>query len=397
MKVLFINSFFSVGGPPRIVSGIYETLISQGHEAMLAAGREKPIEGMNIYKIGTGLNKYCHYFMSVCFDSHGFASKLATRRLVRKIKEYKPDIIHLHNVHGYYLNIEILFNYIKKADIPVVWTLHDCWCMTGHCSHFEYVGCDRWRTDGCRNCPQKAEYPKSAGLDRSKTNFIRKKRAFCGVKNMTIVTPSRWLAEIANKSFLKEYDIRVIHNGLDTEKFMAVPSDLRQKHGLENKKVILGVAQNWGVKKGLEDFFKLAGMLDETYQIVLIGLTQQQIEMLPANIIGLPRTNTLKSLLQYYTMADVFVNLTYEDTFPTVNLEALCCGLPVVTYKTGGSPESLDEKSGICVEQGNLEAVVDAIAKSERLMPEDCRARAKDFQQQKRYFDYIELYRNITT
>lgn len=396
MRVLQINSFFSVGGPPRIVKGIYDTVIEQGHECVLAASREKPIEGMEIIKIGTPINNYWHLFKSRIFDAQGFSSTHATKILIKKIEEYKPDVIHLHNLHGYYLNIEILFDYLKQTNYPVIWTLHDCWAFTGHCAHFDYIGCNKWHS-GCYRCSQKKEYPRCDAVDGSKRNYSRKKTAFLGIKNLTIVTPSKWLAGLIEKSFLRGYPVKVIHNGIDLEVFKPTKGNFRNDHKIQDKFIVLGVAQNWDGRKGLNTFIELSKILESNYQIVLVGLSSKHIEKLPKLIIGIGKTNSTKELIEIYSDADVFVNPTLEDNFPTVNLESLACGTPVITYNTGGSVESIDETCGSIVEKGNLEEMYNAIKEMEKrkIPPVDCIKRAEKYRMDERYQEYLEIYKNI--
>lgn len=397
MRVLQINSFFSVGGPPRIVKGIYDTLIEQGHDCVVAAGREKPIEGMKVIKIGTPINKYWHLFMSKVFDAQGLSSKIATRRLLKKIDEYNPDIIHLHNLHGYYINVGILFDYLKKTNKPVIWTLHDCWPFTGHCAYFDYVDCNKWKIQ-CEKCPQKTEYPSSNMFDNSKKNYITKKKIFSEINSLTFVTPSKWLAGKLSESFLGKYPVKVIYNGIDLNVFKPTEGNFRTKYNLQNKKIVLGVAQVWGNRKGLKTFFDLARILDSNYKIVLVGLSEKQISALPSNIIGLGKTNSIKELLELYTTADVFVNPTLEDNFPTVNLESLSCGTPVITYDTGGSPEAIDDISGIVIKKGVISAVknaIDSICNNKIIKSEDCLLRAEKFSKDERYVEYIKLYEDV--
>lgn len=396
MKVLQINSFFSVGGPPRIVKGIYDTLIENGHDCILAAGREQPIDGMKIIKIGTPINKYWHLIMSRLFDAQGLSSKHATKKLLRQIEEYNPDVIHLHNLHGYYLNYDILFDFLKRIDKPVIWTLHDCWPMTGHCAHFDYIGCMKWKTL-CYDCPQKKEYPRCDTFDCSERNYLKKKTAFTGVRQLTIVTPSNWLAEIVKQSFLSEYPVKVINNGIDLEVFKPLDpakNDFKERYSMQDKTLLLGVAQNWSKKKGLDDFLELSKKLDDTYQIVMVGLTEKQLKNLPSNIIGITRTNNTQELVQIYSTADVFINLTIEDNFPTVNLEALACGTPVMTYKTGGSPECIDDSCGVVIEQGDINKIISTIKNMEEnaFKRDNCIFRAEEYEKAKRYNDYLLLY-----
>lgn len=356
MKVLQINSVCGFGSTGRIATDLYKVLEEQGHECLIAYGRGTAPEGINSYKIGTNLDTYLHVARTRLLDQHGYGSKKPTIELVKKIKEYNPDVIHLHNLHGYYLNLEVLFNYLAQSNKPVVWTLHDCWAFTGHCAYFDYIGCDKWK-DECGNCPQKKIYPNSYGLDNSYNNFNQKKALFTRLNNLTIITPSQWLANLVKESFLNKYPIQVINNGIDLNVFKPTSSEFRKKYHLEEKKIILGVANVWNQRKGFNTFIELSSKLDEDYQIVLVGVTEKQKNNLPSNIIGINRTNNIEELAEIYTVADVFVNPTLEDNFPTVNLESAACGTPVITYKTGGSPES--SYSPACVvDKGNYEAIL---------------------------------------
>jgi len=257
-------------------------------------------------RIGSGLDMRLHGVYTRLLDAHGFASTAATRHFLRWAEEFKPDLLWLHNLHGYYINVELLFAWIKRhPQMQVRWTLHDCWAFTGHCAFFTMVGCDRWQSH-CAHCVKKRAYPASLLLDRSRSNFDRKRRAFTGVRNMTLITPSRWLADLVQKSFLKDYPVQVVYNSIDTDTFKPTPGDFRQRHGLEDKRLILGVANIWDERKGLPDFIRLAGMLDDRFAIALVGLSEEQISTLPKNIIGLRRTASATELAQLYTAADVF-------------------------------------------------------------------------------------------
>ncbi|MDY5496363.1 MAG: glycosyltransferase [Anaerobutyricum sp.] len=356
MKVFQINTVCGVGSTGRIATDLYHVLKKEGHSCCIAYGRGKAPADVDSYKIGSTAEFYLHTFFSRLTDGEGLFSEGATRRLLKKIQEYDPDIIHLHNIHGHYLNYPILFRFLKSYHRPVVWTLHDCWSFTGHCAHFDYVGCQLWQ-EGCQNCPQLKSYPQSYGIDHSAENYARKKELFTGVENLHIVTPSQWLADLVKKSFLKEYPVTVIHNGIDTSVFKPTESDFRKQHGLENKKILLGVASPWTPRKGLQDFIKLAPMLPENWKIVLVGLSERQLAHLPSNILGLERTNNTKELAQIYTAADVFFNPTYEDNYPTTNLEAIACGTPVITYDTGGSPESAGKKA-VTLRKGQIDRIL---------------------------------------
>lgn len=389
MKVLEINSVCGIRSTGRISTDLADILKENGHGCKIAYGRETaPEKYKNIsYRIGSDAGVKLHALKARLFDSAGFGSKKATEKLIEKIKEYDPDIIHLQNIHGYYIDIDILFNYLAAADKPIVWTLHDCWAFTGHCSYFSFANCERWK-NGCFDCPQKKSYPSSLLMDRSKQNWIKKKELFTGVKNMTVVTPSKWLAELAGKSFLGKFPVKVINNGIDTEVFKPTCGDFRAAYGLENKKIILGVASVWDKRKGLDDFIKLAGITDDNYVIVLVGVNEKQKNTLPGNIIGISGTNNTAELAEIYTAADVFVNFTYEDNYPTVNLEAQACGTPVITYKTGGSPESTDP-CGV-LPQGDISGAAGLIEKSDTLKilpPPEKKAQ---------YGKYIKLYEELT-
>ncbi len=361
MKILMINSVCGIRSTGRICTDLSAALEEQGHQVKIAYGRETVPEQYQKYavRIGSDLDVKCHGLQSRIFDNTGFGSKKATEKFLQWADTYNPNVLHLHNIHGYYIHIGLLFDWIKKRpDIKIIWTLHDCWTFTGHCSHFDFVGCDRWKT-GCYDCPQKKEYPKSLLFDNSRNNWLNKKDLFTGIKHMTIVTPSHWLAGLVKQSFLKEYPVEVIHNGIDLDVFKPTPSDFRQKHGLENKKIILGVASAWDRRKGFYDFIELSKILDDNYQIVLVGLSQKQISELPENILGIERTNSTKELAEIYTAADVFFNPTYEDNYPTVNLEAQACGTPVITYHTGGSVESVPKEN--IVSKGNFETLLNGL------------------------------------
>ncbi len=396
MKVLQINSFFSVGGPPRIMNGIYDTLKENGIECKIAASREKLYALEDSYPVCSDKNVKINALKARLFDNEGFNAKKDTQKLVEYIKQYDPDIIHLHNLHGYCINLEVLFGYLKSCQKPVVWTLHDCWAFTGHCAHFDLIGCSKWK-EQCRSCSQTKEYPASFFHDRSEKNYKEKKAAYSGMKNLTLVTPSKWLASFLPDSILKEHAVKVIHNGIDLKRFSCRKSDILEKNGLAGKRIVLGVAQNWAERKGLEDFVKLASLLSDEYKVVLIGLTEEQKKALPKEVFGLTRTENVEELQKWYSAAEVFVNFTYQDNFPTVNIEALACGTPVLTYKTGGSVEAVCEGCGWVVAQGNVKGakkVIEEMGEKEQYR-EACLQRAQKFDRKERYLEYIELYKSL--
>lgn len=361
MRVLIINSVCGIGSTGRICTDMAEQLISEGHECYIAYGRESvPEKYKHIsYRIGNDKQVKINGIKARIFDNEGRNAKRPTIDFLNWATIYNPDLLWIHNLHGYFLNYELLFEWIKnRPEMKVRWTLHDCWAFTGHCAHFTYVNCSQWK-NRCNNCPQIKEYPKSMGLSNCKNNYLRKQRAFCGVSNMTLVTPSHWLATLVKESFLKEYPVVVRHNQIDESIFHPTPSDFRAKYGLEQKKIVLGVATAWGERKGLLDFVGIDELLGDDYAVVLVGVDDKTMKKLPRTIISIPRTNSAKDLAKIYTAADVFVNLTYEDTYPTVNLEAQFCGTPCLTYKTGGSPESVSPDN--VVEQGDLMTMVGLI------------------------------------
>lgn len=338
-RILFINSVCN-GSTGTICKNLYKAAQEAGHTCCIAYGRGDAPEGFNTIKIGNQLDIYLHVLKARLFDASGFGSKKATKDLIKQIEKFKPDVIHLHNIHGYYINIEILFNYLKQhPEIKKIWTLHDCWSFTGHCAYYTYAKCEKWQT-GCNgNCPNKKEYPQTI-LSNIKSNFNKKREIFSGVENMILVTPSKWLKKEVEKSYLKDYPIEVINNGVDTNVFRPIPSNIKQQYGIEDKKVILGVASVWDKRKGLDTFIELSKELDDQYQIVLIGLSKKQIEKLPKKVIGISRTENVQELVKWYSAADVYFNPTLEDNYPTTNLEAIACGIPVITFNIGGSSES---------------------------------------------------------
>lgn len=358
MRILQINSVCGIRSTGRIAVDLAEKYIKDGHECKIAYGREKVPEKYKdlSYRIGSDLNVKINGLKTRIFDNEAFNAKEETRKFIKWANNYNPDILWLHNLHGYYINIELLFEWIKsRPQMQVYWVLHDCWAFTGHCTHFSYAKCDKWKKS-CISCPQKNEYPKSIILDNCEKNFIKKKKLFCGIERMNLITPSKWLANLVQESFMKEYPVKVIYNTIDKTIFKPTYSDFKKKYNLQDKKIILGVASSWYEKKGLLDFIKLSQMLDDNYKIILVGLTKKQMKGIPANILCIEKTNSMKELAEIYTAADIFLNLTYEDNYPTVNLEAQACGTKCVTYRTGGSVESVLPE--YVVEQGDLKALI---------------------------------------
>ena len=357
MKVLLINSVCGIGSTGRICTDIAGQMEADGHEVRIACGREPVPEQYLKYavRIGGKADLMLHGMRSRLLDGHGLGSRRATKRFLKWAEEYNPDLLWLHNIHGYYIHYELLFAWIKqRPGMQVRWTLHDCWAFTGHCSHFSLIGCGKWK-QGCSACPQRGSYPASKLLDRSKDNYRRKKAAFTGVSDLTLIMPSRWLADLAADSFLGGYRTEVRHNTINTEVFRPTPGDFRKKYGLEDKIVVLGVSGAWSVRKGMNDFIALAQRLDERYAIVMVGLDQVSEEIRRSRIIPIGRTDSAQELAQIYTAADVFFNPTYQDNYPTVNLEAQACGTKVITYDTGGSRETIHTDSSAVIPAGDLD------------------------------------------
>lgn len=397
MKVLMINSVCGIRSTGRICTDIAEVLQANGHECRIAYGREQVPEKYKdiAVRIGTDLDVKLHGIQTRLLDRHGFGSKAATKRFIRWVREYDPDVIHLHNIHGYYIHIGVLFNYLKTCGKKIVWTFHDCWPFTGHCTYFSWSGCDQWKNGGCAACKRLRSYPCSVLLNRAKDNFLKKMALFKDLPNLTIVTPSAWLATLVHDSFLRSTPVEVIQNGVDLSAFSPESKvELLQKYGIQDKKIVLGVASPWSERKGLSDFVKLSDMLPEDYKVVLVGLSEEQIKTLPENVVGIRRTNNVAELAELYAAAEVFWNPTYEDNFPTTNIEALACGTPVITYKTGGSPESLDDICGWVLEQGDIQAVAQVILgiKEREHYKNCCADRSKMFDKARMCRDYLEIY-----
>lgn len=342
LRYVQLNSFYN-GSTGTIMRNLHRDLSARGVDSYIFWGRRHKTVNDHEQCCATKEGVYLHGALSRLTDRAGFYSKRDTAKLLRRLSEIDPDIVHLHNIHGYWVNIEMLFGWLAKHRCQVRWTLHDCWAFTGHCPHFQYVGCNRWLT-GCCDCPQKRGYPSSLLLDSSMRNWEDKRRTFTSVppERMTLITPSRWLAGLVGQSFLKAYPIEVRHNTVDRSVFKPASSDFRERHGIGDRFMILGVASPWTERKGLGDFVRLAADLDsDRYAIVLVGLTKRQINRLPTAIAALERTSSPQELAGIYTAADVLFNPTREDNFPTVNLEAEACGTPVATYDTGGCAETI--------------------------------------------------------
>ena len=392
MKIVQINTTCGSGSTGKICVAVSDLLTQSGIENYIlynSGYSEHPaaIRYMNILEVKLQAIK------SRLFGNYGFQSKKATHRLISELDRIAPDIVHLHNLHSHNVHLGELFTYFKSKNIKLFWTFHDCWAFTGYCPHYYMIGCDYWKT-GCRNCPQRSHY--SWFFDRSKELYEKKKQLFEGL-DLTIITPSQWLADQVKQSFLKDYPVKVINNGIDHSVFCPRESDFREKYNIGDKFIVLGVAFGWGVRKGLDVFIELSRRLDERFQIVIVGTDDKVDKQLPDNIISIHRTNSQTELAEIYTAADVFVNPTREENFPTTHLEALACGTPVIAFNTGGCAEMLDDKCGIVVEKNDVDGLVNKIISAcccNVFLMEACVVRAKEFDEKDRFHECVVLYRN---
>lgn len=395
MVVVQINFSCTWGSTGKICDSISKLLLKKETENYIFYIYGKNPENRHNYiKYGDFVYTKFQALKSKVFGNYGFNSTLATKSLIKQLDRIKPDIVHIHNIHGHDCNFEILFQYLKEKHIKVIYTFHDCWAFTGYCPHFTMAKCDHWFS-GCGRCPLKKR--SSWFFDRSAKNFARKRAALLGL-DMTVVTPSQWLAGLAKQSFLQAYPIMTINNGIDLSVFKPRKSGFREAHGLQDKKIVLGVALMWGTAKGIDVFIRLAATLPEDYRIVLIGTDDQVDALLPENIISIHRTQNQVELAEIYSAADVFVNPTREENYPTVNMEALACGTPVLTFQTGGSPEMLDETCGCvvpCDDVDALEREILRICEDKPYREEDCLKKAGEFDQNERFIEYLKLYESV--
>lgn len=392
MKVVQINATCGIGSTGKICVGISQLLTAANIENYILCSRN------NGYPLGFPCadSRYIRFqaLKSKVTGNYGFHSRQATKKMIAELERIRPDIVNLHNIHSHDCDLEMLFTWFRRNRTKLVWTFHDCWAFTAYCPHFTMAKCDKWRT-GCAQCVQHRRY--SWFFDRSRALFEKKKELFAGL-DMTIVTPSRWLASLVKQSFLKEYPVCVVHNGIDLDVFQPVASSFREAHGLENKKIVLGVSFGWDPRKGLDVFIDLTGKLPANYQIVLVGTDANVDKLLPGNILSIHRTQNQRELAEIYSAADVFVNPTREENYPTVNMEALACGTPVLTFRTGGSPEMLDENCGsvvACEDVDALETEILRICEDTPYSEEACLGKAREFDQNERFKEYLKLYERV--
>jgi len=390
MKLVQINEGCGVGSIGKICVAVSQLLTQKNIENYIYYTYDN-----SSYPLGIKYaNKYyikLQALKSRISGNYGFVTEYATKKLIEQLNNVKPDIIHLHNLHGHSVNLELLFDYIRKNHVKVFWTFHDCWAFTGYCPYFTMPRCDKWMT-GCGDCPQKHKY--TWFFDNSANNWQRKKRMLEGI-DLNVITPSEWLADLTRKSLFKDFQVEVINNGIDLEVFKPTESDFRKKYSCESKFILLGVAFDWASRKGLDVFIELSKRLHDNYQIVLVGTDDKIDRILPDNIISIHRTKNQTELAEIYTAADLFVNPTREDNYPTVNMESIACGTPVLTFNTGGSPEMLDENTGDVVECDDIDALFDkiiSITQSKKYDSNLCRNKAKQFNKDDKFKEYLKLY-----
>lgn len=401
MRLLQICNEGNTGSVGTIAESLGKFVLEKGWESYIAFGRFQRPSASKLIKIGSDVDILSHGLETRIFDNHGFGSRQATKNLIKKIENIQPDLIHLHHLHGYFINVDILFKFLLKTNIPVVWTFHDCWSFTGHCTYFDFVNCDKWKTF-CNECPQIHEYPKSIFLDNSNHNFTLKKQLFTSITRLTVVSVSNWLDNLVSNSFFKNTNHLCIYNGIDLEFFKPIENSesIKIKYNLKGKFVILGVATTWDRRKGFIDFLELAKYLKNDETIVLVGLSSDQRKDLPSNVIGLPKTENRSELANLFASADVFLNLSTEETFGLTTAEALASGTPVIVYDKTASPELVNKESGYVVKKNDYLAINKAIAEIKENRKEfytsNCRLRACTLFNSKDTFNsYFQLYNKM--
>lgn len=401
IRILQINSCVAMYSTGRIVEEIGNAIISEGWESYVGYGRAARKSSSQVIKIGTDWDIRMHGIKTRLFDGQGLGSKRATEVFVEEVKKLSPDLIHIHNIHDYYINYPVLFRFLQSSNIPVVWTFHDLWPVTGHCAHFSMIGCEKWKTE-CYQCPQKKVYPASIFLDRSRQNFALKKELFRSLKNIVVVPVSTWLGSMLNFSFLSGSNIRVINNGIDIDRFRPTGDSkaTKEKYKIGDRTMLLAVATAWSLNKGLYDYFTLSNLLNEDEVIVLVGLTKEQLRELPEKIIGIERTEDFTELVALYTSADIVLNLSFEETFGLTTVEGMACGTPGIVYNCTASPELISPETGFVVEAGDMKGIINAISaikeKGKSYYSKACRERVLQYyNKEDRYKDYIALYKEL--
>lgn len=400
-KLLQFNTTINCGSTGRLAEDLGQVAMKAGWESYIAYGRDSRPSQSHAIKIGNKLTVFTHVLKTRLFDRHCFGSYFATKKLIRKIDEIKPDVIQFQNIHGYYVNLEVLLSYIAEKNIPLIWSLHDCWSMTGHCSHFVSVGCEKWKTE-CYNCPLTKRYPNSWGIDASRRNYRDKKRLTNAVPSLTIVSGSEWLGNIAKESFNKNRDIRVIPDGIDTTIYSPKSNgkELRIKLGLEGKFVIMVSGTVWLDYKGIPDYERLRKKLPEDVAIMFVGLSDEDMKIVPKGIIGIKRTKTQEELAEYYSMADCVMSLSRMESFGLTPVEGFACGTPAIVYDSTSLPELITPETGFVAKLGDVDDVVEKVIKLKEFgklkYTEACRKLAVEkYSREVCFGKYLELYNEL--
>lgn len=391
MKVIIINSVVDYGSTGKIVRDLYDELKNEGNEVKMVYGRHEPKDLVDTLDISNRFSSMIHLGMSRFFGGHGLHSNKATKNLIAYIESFNPDLIHLHNLHGYYLNVPMLFDFLnKRPDIKIVWTLHDCWAFSGSSAYFSFDGCQKW-DDGCVICNNTSTYPKTIAKGKQERNFKWKKEKFTQINDMVIVTPSDWLKDLTEKTFLKKYPIKRIYNGFDTNVFNPA------EKVTTDKKIILGVSNIWEKRKGLDDFIKLNELISDEYQIMLIGLSEKQIKELPSNIIGIERTDNIEELVSLYSSAYVYLNLSVEETLGMTTVESIACGTPVIVYNQTAVPEVVNDCVGFVVEAGDVKQLWSLIENTDfdGYNSDELREYGVKFDKKNMVDNYINTYKQL--
>ena len=397
MKVLQINAVYGFKSTGVIVKDIGNTLAHNGDVAYFAyQTTNESVE--NGYLVGNKPDWKLHAVHSRVFGKQAYASKCATRRLLKWVDEIKPDVVHFHNLHSNYINLNLLCDHLAKKNIPTVITMHDCWYFTGKCSHYAAVKCGKWQEE-CGSCPlSKTEQPSlffdsTSKVLKDRTEHLRK------LPGLTLVGCSQWIANEAKKSKLGTADICVVYNGVDTEIFKPHESDIRNELGLEGKFVILGMADKWFAPQNREIVEKIIAAQDENSKIVIVGCRKEQMAYFSKfeNVVPMGYVSDRHRLADVYASSDVFVNLTRADTLPTVNMESICCGTPVITFDCCGSPELVDEECGFVVREGDYIGLLEAIEniKSKPLCF-DLYKQHQKFDKNQCYKKYLDIYKRVS-
>ena len=396
-----INAVYGVGSTGVIVEDLHKLSLKNGIESYVSYSttNKSPEEIENGYVIGGTLGKKIHAVLSRIGGKQAYFSSFATKKLIKHIENVKPDIVHLHNLHSNYVNLNLLLDYLGKKDIATVVTLHDCWFYTGGCFHYTAVGCDKWQ-QSCGNCPKKNQDTPALLKDNSAKILADRKKYFGKMKNLTMTGVSGWMTDEGEKTVFKGKKTEVIYNGIDTEFFVPTPSDFREKHNLENKFLILALANKWFRPINKKTFDYVCENLPDDSVIVMLGCTESQRQGLPANVLPLDFIKDRDELRKVYSACDVFANCTREESFSLVNVEAQSCGTPVVTYRNTGAQETVDNKCSFSIENGNEKEFFEAIMKIKELgkkeLSNDCVKWVKEnFDRDENYMKYIELYKAI--